>query len=91
MTEAILVSQSANRARQTKFTPDTIRQIANLVERGKSRAEIAEIYWGDPSHVTSDVLATEDQPSPTHIRPGNRYVTLAKKAPSEWGERASTE
>ena len=29
--------------RQTKFTPERIRQIVNLVERGKSREEIAEL------------------------------------------------
>ena len=31
------------RGRQTKFTPERIRQIVNLVERGKSREEIAEL------------------------------------------------
>jgi hypothetical protein len=31
------------RGRQTKFTPEKIRQINNLVERGKSREEIAEL------------------------------------------------
>jgi hypothetical protein len=49
MTEAILVTQSANRPRQTKFTPETMQQIANLVERGKSRAEIAEIIGVTPA------------------------------------------
>ena len=29
--------------RQTKFTPERMRQIVNLVERGKSREEIAEL------------------------------------------------
>src|SRR5262249_21573494 len=29
--------------RQTKFTPERIQQIRNLVERGKSREEIAEL------------------------------------------------
>jgi hypothetical protein len=33
----------APRGRQTKFTPERIRQIVNLVERGKSREEIAEL------------------------------------------------
>ena len=32
-----------NRGRPKKFTPETIEQISNLVERGKSRDEIAEI------------------------------------------------
>jgi hypothetical protein len=40
MTE--VATQSRN-ARQSKFTPDKIRQIINLVERGKSREEIAEM------------------------------------------------
>jgi len=44
MIEAIqLESQSVNRVRPTKFTPERIQQICNLVERGKSRDEIAEI------------------------------------------------
>ena len=44
MIEAIqLESQSVNRGRPTKFTPERIQQICNLVERGKSRDEIAEI------------------------------------------------
>ena len=36
-------SQPLNRGRPTKFTPERIQQISNLVERGKSRDEIAEI------------------------------------------------
>ena len=32
-----------SRGRQTKFTPERIQQIKNLVERGKSREEIAEL------------------------------------------------
>jgi hypothetical protein len=35
--------QLLNRGRPKKFTPETIQQIRNLVERGKSRDEIAEI------------------------------------------------
>ena len=35
--------QHLNRGRPTKFTPERINQISNLVERGKSRDEIAEI------------------------------------------------
>jgi hypothetical protein len=49
MTEAILVTQSVHRGRQTKFTPSTIQQITNLVERGKSRDEIAEIIGVTPA------------------------------------------
>jgi hypothetical protein len=44
MIEAIqFESQPVNRGRPTKFTPERIQQICNLVERGKSRDEIAEI------------------------------------------------
>src|SRR5215475_14253822 len=35
--------QPLNRGRPKKFTPERIEQISNLVERGKSRDEIAEI------------------------------------------------
>jgi hypothetical protein len=31
------------RGRQVKFSPERIQQIKNLVERGKSREEIAEL------------------------------------------------
>jgi hypothetical protein len=48
MTEAILLAP-INRGRQTKFTPERIRQITNLVERGKSRDEIAEIIGVTPA------------------------------------------
>src|ERR1700681_2195863 len=49
MNEAILVTQSGNRGRQTKFTPERLQQITNLVERGKSREEIAEIIGVTPA------------------------------------------
>jgi transposase-like protein len=38
-----IATSSEDGARQTKFTPEKIRQIINLVERGKSREEIAEV------------------------------------------------
>jgi hypothetical protein len=41
MTE--LTTQVLARGRQTKFTPEKIQQIKNLVERGKNREEIAEL------------------------------------------------
>lgn len=37
------VTQSTTRVRQSKFTPERIQQIINLVERGRSRDEIAEL------------------------------------------------
>ena len=36
------------RGKQSKFTPTNVRQIINLVERGKSREEIAEIIGVTP-------------------------------------------
>ena len=36
-------SQAPPRGRPIKFTPERIQQIRNLVERGKSREEIAEL------------------------------------------------
>src|SRR5499425_3139304 len=38
-----LATQPPVRGRQIKFTPERIQQIRNLVERGKSREEIAEL------------------------------------------------
>jgi len=38
-----LATQLPTRGRQIKFTPERIQQIRNLVERGKSREEIAEL------------------------------------------------
>ena len=35
--------KSPNRGRPTKFTPERITEVRNLVEQGKSREEIAEI------------------------------------------------
>src|SRR5262245_35762714 len=36
-------AEPRSRGRPTKFTPERMRQITNLVERGKTRDEIAEI------------------------------------------------
>jgi len=40
---AELTTQVLVRGRPTKFTPERIQQIKNLVERGKSREEVAEL------------------------------------------------
>jgi hypothetical protein len=40
---AELTTQPMPRGRQTKFTPERLQQIRNLVERGKSLEEIAEL------------------------------------------------
>jgi len=47
MTESS-AAESLPRGKQSKFTPTNIRQIINLVERGKSREEIAEIIGVTP-------------------------------------------
>ena len=47
MTESS-VAEPLPRGKQSKFTPTNIRQIINLVERGKSREEIAEIIGVTP-------------------------------------------
>ena len=43
MTQVELTTQVLARGRATKFTPERIQQIKNLVERGKSREEIADL------------------------------------------------
>jgi hypothetical protein len=43
MSDVVSVAPPTTHPRQTKFTPANIRQIANLLERGKSKDEIAEI------------------------------------------------
>ena len=43
VTEAIALVPEPRRRRPTKFTPERMQQIRNLVERGKRREEIAEI------------------------------------------------
>ena len=40
---AELATPAPTRGRQVKFTPERLQQIKNLVERGKSREEIAEL------------------------------------------------
>jgi hypothetical protein len=42
-TAVLLEAPALQRGRPLKFTPERIEQISNLVERGKSRDEIAEI------------------------------------------------
>ncbi len=43
-----LKNHSESRVRESKFTPERIQQIVNLVERGKSRDEIAELVGVTP-------------------------------------------
>ena len=42
-TEAFATQLTNSRGRQIKFTPERLQQIRNLVERGRSREEIAEL------------------------------------------------
>src|SRR6516162_9542718 len=42
-TEQLATQLTNSRGRQIKFTPERLQQIRNLVERGKSREEIAEL------------------------------------------------
>ena len=42
-TEEFAAQLTNSRGRQIKFTPERLQQIRNLVERGKSREEIAEL------------------------------------------------
>ena len=48
MSEAAPVTAPLVSSRQGKFTPVTIRQITNLLERGKTKEEIAEIIGVTP-------------------------------------------
>jgi len=45
----VLTTQPLAHRRQTKFTPANIRQIINLLERGKTKEEIAEIIGVTPA------------------------------------------
>ena len=49
MSDVVSVAPPTTHPRQTKFTPANIRQIANLLERGKSKDEIAEIIGVTPA------------------------------------------
>jgi hypothetical protein len=42
-TEEFATQLTNSRGRRIKFTPERLQQIRNLVERGKSREEIAEL------------------------------------------------
>src|SRR5215472_11846888 len=49
------------RGRQIKFTPERLQQIRNLVERGKSREEIAEFNRRDRWFPASHLFKVRDQ------------------------------
>jgi len=57
-TEQLATQLTNSRGRQIKFTPERLQQIRNLVERGKSREEIAELVGATVGslHVTCSRL-----------------------------------
>jgi hypothetical protein len=54
-----------DRQRSTKFTPQNIRQIVNLVDRGKGREEIAEIIGVTPGTLAVTVFKTRHELAPS--------------------------
>ena len=62
-----LESQPVNRRRLTKFTPERIQQICNLLERGKSRDEIAEIIGVTTGTLQVTCSRLGNQPAATHF------------------------
>jgi hypothetical protein len=66
------------RGRLTKFTPERIEQIKNLVERGKSREEIAELL---------DVTVGSLQVTCSRLGISLRRVTLKSRPPARYGNQ----
>jgi len=60
-----LTTQPPIRGRQIKFTPERLQQIRNLVERGKSREEIAEFNRRDRWFPASHLFKVRDQSAAT--------------------------
>ena len=60
-----LATQLSTRGRQIKFTPERLQQIRNLVERGKSREEIAEFNRRDRWFPASHLFKVRDQSAAT--------------------------
>ena len=54
-------TQLPTRGRRIKFTPERLQQIRNLVERGKSREEIAEFNRRDRWSPASHLFKVRDQ------------------------------
>ena len=68
MVEAIqLELQPLNRARPTRFTPERMQQVRNLVERGKSSRRDCRDYRCDNRLVASYLLEIGDQPAAPHF------------------------
>ena len=58
-------TQLPTRGGQIKFTPERLQQIRNLVERGKSREEIAEFNRRDRWSPASHLFKVRDQSAAT--------------------------
>ena len=56
-----------SRERPVKFTPERIQQIKNLVERSKSREEIAELIGVTVDFAASHLLQVGYQSAATHL------------------------
>jgi hypothetical protein len=83
--------QSPTGGRQTKFTPANLRQITNLVERGKSREEIAEIIGVTPATLAVTCSRLKISLRRPKFDLGTRVVASAANGLSRWGEPASLE
>src|SRR5262245_18913953 len=91
------IVELGRRGRQIKFTPERIEQIKNLVERGKSREEIAELIGVTLGRCKSRARAWESacgRPSSTTgfgrglSRCPRRY--LSQRKPRRWHASASS-
>ena len=60
-----LATQLPTHGRPIKFTPERLEQIRNLVERGKSREEIAEFNRRDRWFPASHLFKVRDQSAAT--------------------------
>jgi hypothetical protein len=79
-TQAEFTPQSVvARGKSTKFTPERLQQIMNLVERGKSRDEIAEIIGVTPG--TLQVTCSKLKISLRRPKIGNGLYFQRKRAP----------
>lgn len=68
-------SQTPPNGRGTKFTPEKIQQIMNLVEREKSREEIAELVGVTVGSLQAHLFQAWDQPATTQIRQRSPFAT----------------
>ena len=64
---AELTTQVLARGRQTKFTPERIQQIKNLVERGKEPRGDRRVDRGDPWFPASHLLKVGGQLAATYF------------------------